>query len=436
MPVSLSYSSRSVSGSSGGAPFFGNQTRISADGPFQSRAPSVYGGAGGYGTRISQSSSGFSSGLLIPYGDAAVITSEKATMQNLNDRLASYLQKVHSLEEANRKLELQIREFYANKSVASRDFTRYFAIISELQAQIAKRVSENQNIILRIDNAQLAADDFKMKYEAELSMRTMVEGDVSRLRGVRDNLTLSISDLEMQIQGLKEELVYLKKNHEEEMRQLRSQQTNTVNVEVDSKESADLIKILEEMRERYEAVVLSNKQEAEKWFKLKLEGLQTQIVSHTTEVKTHHMQLSELKRTYQSLEISLQSVLKEIQCLQQNLEEVNDRYNSQLSQQQMIINTLEIELQQLRASIQQQQAEYSLLLDIKMRLELEIAEYRRLLEGEYGQKKQWLISKVTQEKTVEEHKPHVERRVKTIVGEVVNGEVVATSVDTKVQDIQ
>lgn len=46
-------------------------------------------------------------------------------------------------------------------------------------------------------------------------MRTNVEGDVVRLRGVRDSLTLSISDLEVQIEGLKEELVYLKSNHDE-----------------------------------------------------------------------------------------------------------------------------------------------------------------------------------------------------------------------------
>ncbi|XP_030271979.1 keratin, type I cytoskeletal 19-like [Sparus aurata] len=430
-------SARSVSGSASvfslsGAMQLSGGSRFSS-GSITTRAPSVYGGAGGYGTRISQSQSVFGSGSFGDYSEAAVIGNEKITMQNLNDRLASYLEKVRSLEAANKRLELQIREFYEKKAPsAGRDYTSYFATINELRAQIRRRFSENQSLNLQIDNAQLAAEDFRMKYETELSMRTNVEGDVVRLRGVRDSLTLSISDLEVQIEGLKEELVYLKSNHDEEMRLMRVQQSGNVNVEVDSTDSVDLSRVLEEMREQYEAVMVKNNLEIEKWFKAKVEALQTSIGIRTTEVKTSSSELSELKRTYQSLEISRSSAFASIQCLQQNLEEVKARYSLQLSQLQVTINTLETELQQLKVSIEHQQSEYLMLLDIKMRLELEIAEYRRLLEGEVYEKKAVVVSKVI----VEEHKPHIERRVKTIVEEIVDGKVVSSSVDTQVQDIQ
>lgn len=71
----------------------------------------------------------------------------------------------------------------------------------------------------------------------------------------------------------------------------------------------------------------------------------------------------------------------QIRSLEDSLREVEAHYNQEVSGHNSQIMQLEGELGQVRAQVERQAAEYEALLNIKSKLEAEIATYHRLLEG-------------------------------------------------------
>ncbi|KAM9596921.1 keratin, type I cuticular Ha3-I-like [Trichechus inunguis] len=308
---------------------------------------------------------------------------EKETMQFLNDRLASYLEKVQQLERENVELESRIHEWCQRQEpYVCPNYQSYFQTIEELQQKILCSKAENARLVVQIDNAKLAADDFRTKYEKELSTRQLVEADINSLRRILDELTLCKCDLEAQVESLKEELLSLKQNHEQEVNSLRCQLGERLNVEVDAAPTVDLNRVLNETRSQYEALVETNRRDVEEWFITQTEELNKQVVSSSEQLQSYQAEIIELRRTVNALEIELQAQHSLRDSLENTLTETEARYSSQLSQLQYMITNVESQLAEIRADLERQNQEYQVLLDVRARLESEINTYRGLLESE------------------------------------------------------
>merc|ERR1739838_383329 len=161
-----SFSSRGAVGMGAGAAM--GASRLGMGGAMMSgKAGSVYGGAGGMGVRISSSSAmagGFGLGGGGGGGGGAEVAavSEKMEMQNLNHRLASYLDKVAILEKANFELEEKIKNWGIGRVVEARDFSAFLIVIEEIRSKMMAAGTAIAELILEVDNTKLAADDFRI----------------------------------------------------------------------------------------------------------------------------------------------------------------------------------------------------------------------------------------------------------------------------------
>ncbi|XP_073463152.1 keratin, type I cytoskeletal 19-like [Aquarana catesbeiana] len=349
------------------------------------RAPSVHGGSGGKGISISKHVHGgahSSSHKSIISHHGLFSVNGKETMQHLNDRLASYLDKVRSLEQQNAQLERNIREWYErNQPSTLPDYSSFFRIIQELQGQISSTSVENARIVLQIDNARLAADDFRNKYEMERQLASSVEADVNGLRILLEELNREICHLQPQVENLQEELQLIKRNHREEVNDLQAQLGARVNVEVDAAPSADLNRTLFEIREQYENLMERNLREVETIFRQRTEELNREVASGSEQLQSVQTEVIDLRRTIQTLDIELQSQLSLKSALENTLAETEATFGAQLAQLQCLINNVESQLTQMRSDLERQNQEYRILMDQKTHLEMEIATYKRLLEG-------------------------------------------------------
>ncbi|XP_045072804.1 keratin, type I cytoskeletal 13, partial [Coregonus clupeaformis] len=275
------------------------------------------GGGFGFGGGVGDKSLGFAG-------------NEKQHMHNLNDRLATYMEKVRQLEATNHQLEEKLKTFTFNK-VEAHDLTIYNATLKPLKEQLMGFLIQNTQIAVEIDNAKLTADDFRVKWENEKSLRQCVEGDIGGLRNLQREFEMNITAMMQDLQGYEKERLSMTKSHEEELLSMRGGMSGQVKVDVQAAKSQDLSLMLAEVRSEYESAVEKNRRQAEAWYTKQVEMKQAEsaVVTETTTRTTSEM--TELRNRYQTLQMEYQGLRMGMANLEARLVEVQSQFQQRLS---------------------------------------------------------------------------------------------------------
>ncbi|XP_016336941.1 keratin, type I cytoskeletal 47 kDa isoform X2 [Sinocyclocheilus anshuiensis] len=309
------------------------------------------------------------------------VINEKQQMQVLNDRLATYLEKVKRLETTNHELNEKLRAFTVNRVQSSFNLEPYEIQIKPLREKLLLLMQDHTRIALAVDNAKLAADDFRMKFETELAMRQSVEGDIAGLRTLKKEYDSTNAVLLPEVTGLEKECAALRDAHQEDMIALRGQMMGTVTVDVKEIESTDLSRVLAEMRSEYETDIEKNRREAENWYTKQVEKKQAEVELITETTVSGSSEITGNRKQSLSLQTQLDAALVEKGNLEQRLVEAQAQYQAQLFSLAQLAGALEGELTSVRENTLQQSRDYQMLLSTKVQLEREIGTYKALLEG-------------------------------------------------------
>uniref|UniRef100_G1S7S1 IF rod domain-containing protein n=1 Tax=Nomascus leucogenys TaxID=61853 RepID=G1S7S1_NOMLE len=287
---------------------------------------------------------------------------EKEQIKSLNSRFAAFIDKVRFLEQQNKLLETKLQFFQNGECCQSNLEPLFEGYLTTLRREAECVEADSGRLASELNHVQEVLEGYKKKYEEEVALRATAENEFVALKKVKALATPPLL---------------------QEIRVLQSHISDTsVVVKMDNSRDLNMHCVVAEIKAQYDDIATRSRAEAESWYRSKCEEMKATVIRHGETLRRTKEEINELNRVIQRLTAEVENAKCQNSKLEAVVAQSEQQGEAALSDARCKLAELEGALQKAKQDMACLIREYQEVMNSKLGLDIEIATYRRLLEGE------------------------------------------------------